>query len=171
LKESNIKKDNFKTFILLSVGSNLGDRKANIQAAFELLQYSGIISEVKMSSFYETEPWGIKDQPWFINVAITGYTSLSLNYLIQLCKSIEYILGRKVRKKWQAREIDIDIIFYGDELFDGDKLVVPHSEMHKRKFVLQPASELAGTMIHPKFGKSIFELLVDCEDNSIVRIA
>ncbi len=171
MKENNKHSVHYKTLILLSVGSNLGDRKANIEEAFELLKYSGAISDARISSFYETEPFGFKDQPWFINAAIIGYTWLPLNYLIEFCKSIEYILGRKVKKRWHPREIDVDIIFYGNELFDGDKLVVPHSEMHKRRFVLEPAVELAGDLIHPRFGKSIKELLADCKDKSIVKNA
>jgi 2-amino-4-hydroxy-6-hydroxymethyldihydropteridine diphosphokinase len=86
--------ENIETFVLLSIGANLGQRRETIEKAISLLLTSKSISKIKISSFYETEPLGVTHQPWFVNVAVSGYTNQSLNTLIQLCKSIEYSLGR-----------------------------------------------------------------------------
>ena len=159
-----------KIFILLSIGANLGQREESIKEAFELLKYSGVVFDAKISSYYETEPVGMNEEPWFINAAISGYTILPLNYLIQFCKSIEYFLGRRQREKWTSRELDIDIIFYGNDVLQDKNLTVPHELMHTRRFVLKPAAELAGGIKHPKMGLTINELLEQCEDTSIVRM-
>ena len=156
--------------VVLSVGSNIGHRKQNINSAYRLLLESNVLNSSKISSFYETEPVGNKNQDWFINAAITGITNLPLINFIQLCKSIEYSVGRKKREPYAPREIDIDIILYGDEMYETKALTVPHTRMHERKFVLEPASEIAGTALHPKFSKTIIQLLNECEDDSVVRL-
>ena len=161
--------ENIETFVLLSIGANLGHRRDTIEKAIELLKSSNSLSNIKTSSFYETEPFGITDQPWFVNVAISGYTNQSLNSLIQFCKSIEYSLGRKIRKKWHQREIDIDIIFFGDLTKETQKLTIPHAEMQDRRFVLEPAAEIAGDFLHPKLKVSINHLLEICPDKSEIR--
>jgi 2-amino-4-hydroxy-6-hydroxymethyldihydropteridine diphosphokinase len=160
-----------KTYIMLSLGANLGDRQNNILNAIEYLSSNDVVSDVKLSSFYETEPVGNLNQPWFLNNVITGYTGLTLNQLIEKCKSIESSLGRKHKDiKWQAREIDIDIIFYGKTSLHSETLTVPHPRMHERKFVLIPAVEIAAEIVHPEFGKTMKELLISCPDNSIVNL-
>ncbi|MFH1050627.1 MAG: 2-amino-4-hydroxy-6-hydroxymethyldihydropteridine diphosphokinase [bacterium] len=156
-------------FVVLSAGSNIGHRKQNIKYAYTLLMESNALTSSRISSYYETEPVGKKEQEWFINVAIIGQTSLPLNNFIQLCKSIEYAVGRKKREPDAEREIDIDVIFYGDEMYETMELTVPHSRMHERKFVLEPASEIAAYSIHPKFKKTILQLLKECKDESVVR--
>jgi 2-amino-4-hydroxy-6-hydroxymethyldihydropteridine diphosphokinase len=165
------KSGEIKTFILLSIGANLGERKENVKKALELLVESNVISmnSIRVSSLYETEPVGYKDQPWFVNAAVSGYTTLPLNNLIQLCKSIEYTLGRKSRSRWHERELDIDILLYGNELVDNPKITIPHPRMHERRFVLIPAAEIAGAAVHPKFGATVSELLKECEDSSVVK--
>ncbi len=162
--------DEFKTFVLLSLGSNLGDKKSFVEKAVKLLKESGIIENVKISRFYSTEPYGYKNQPWFVNVAVAAYTSLSLGALMAAVKSIEYDLGRRNRGKWREREIDIDILMYGETSFESPELTVPHSLMHKRKFVLAPAAEIAGNAVHPKLGLTISELLERCSDDSRVVV-
>lgn len=156
--------------VLLSIGSNLGEKKDNIKGAFKLLKELSILKNAKISSFYLTEPVEFKEQPWFVNVAVSGNTDLELNSLVEMCKSIEYSIGRKKREKWHEREIDIDIIFYGNLLLETEQLTIPHKRMHKRKFVLQPASEIAGNFIHPKLGLSVSNLLDNCTDKAIVKI-
>ena len=104
-------------FVVLSMGSNIGDREKNLKRAFGLLKDTKSISSTVISSFYETEPVGKLEQSWFLNVAVTGYTNLSIYNFIEICKSIEYAIGRKKRKKWEPREIDIDLLLYGDKVF------------------------------------------------------
>lgn len=159
-----------KVQVLLSIGSNLGIKKENIKKAYNLLKETSTINNANISSFYLTEPIGFKNQPWFLNVAVSGYTLIDLNNFIEICKSIEYSIGRKKREKWHEREIDIDILFYGDLLLETKFMTIPHKRMHERRFVLQPASEIAGDFVHPKFGVSVSHLNNNCTDKAIVKI-
>ena len=155
-----------KTFVLLSLGSNLGSRKKIIETALSVLVDAGIIFDTTLSSFYSTEPVGFSDQPEFINAAISAYTDMPFADLLCACKSVEYFLGRTIRKRWHEREIDIDLLLYGDTCFGSKKLTIPHPRMHERRFVLEPAAEIAATVVHPVLNKSIESLLEECTDNS-----
>lgn len=157
-------------FILLSIGANLGNRKDNIEKAIRLLAEHSEIRIIKTSSIYETEPVGFKEQPWFLNVVVAAETTLELNRLIQLCKSVEYLLGRIVRKKWTEREIDIDILIYGNNIIETEHLQVPHPRMQERRFVLVPAAEIAAELVHPVYKHTISELLKVCTDSSVVKV-
>lgn len=159
-----------ESFILLSLGSNLGDRIGTINKAISLLRDSGSISELSLSSFYETAPYGYREQPWFINIALIAKSKVTPLDLLKICKDIENKIGRLPRAKWHEREIDIDLILYGDEIIDNEYLKIPHPAMQERLFVLVPSAELAGERIHPKFCLSIKELLVKCTDKSEIRI-
>jgi 2-amino-4-hydroxy-6-hydroxymethyldihydropteridine diphosphokinase len=159
-----------QSFILLSLGSNLGDRIANLKNAVSLLTSSGTISGISLSSFYESEPYGYREQPWFVNLALSAYCKSSPYDLLALCKEIEIKIGRQKRDKWHEREIDIDIILFDDLIVDNIDLKIPHPAMQDRKFVLLPSSELVGESIHPRLGVSVNKLLVDCTDKSIIRI-
>lgn len=154
---------------LLSIGANLGNREKSIREAVKLLNNVEELTISKISSLYETEPVGVTEQPWFLNLALIGKTSLGLNVAIQLCKSIEYLLGRQTREKWTEREIDIDIVFFGDTIIDSEKLSVPHPRMQERLFVLIPADEIASDFVHPVLNKTIRQLLNNCPDKSVVR--
>ena len=156
-------------FILLSLGANIGDRYANITKAVDLLSSSGIIAGIKSSSIYETEPVGFTNQPWFLNSVVSGYTSLSPDIIIGVIKNIQELIGRKQREKWHEREIDIDVLLYGNEIIKTDLITIPHPRMHERRFVLVPASEIAGDIVHPEFKKSIKQLLIECKDESVVK--
>ncbi len=144
----------------LSLGSNLGDRLSNIQQAVALFGMSDKVKIVKTSSFYETQPWGNSNQPWFLNAAMAVDTNLSPMELLNFCQSVEFQLGRKRDgKKWCPRTIDIDILTYDDKIIsEGEKLVIPHPFMHLRAFVLVPMLEVKQDLVHPVFNKTISDL-------------
>ena len=146
--------------VFLSIGSNLGDRLSNIQQAVATLSMSDKIKIVKTSSFYETEPWGNKNQEWFINAALAIDTDYSPEELLQYCQNIEVQLGRirKENEKWSQRAIDIDILMYDDLVISSENLIVPHPFMHLRAFVLVPMLEVKSDLVHPVFKKTISEL-------------
>ncbi|MEN3039274.1 MAG: 2-amino-4-hydroxy-6-hydroxymethyldihydropteridine diphosphokinase [Candidatus Kryptonium sp.] len=148
----------------LGIGSNLGDRIKYIQRALVALSKLPRTKITKISSLYETEPYGRKDQPWFVNIVAEIFTELSPFELFKKCKSIEKILGRQSRERWMEREIDIDILLYGDVVISTDEIQIPHPDMHNRRFVLIPLSEIAPKAVHPVFKKSISELLIECKD-------
>lgn len=160
---------NDNVFILLSLGSNIGDSRNILENAIGILNEIVFDMQPEISSFYQTEPVGFSDQPWFLNISVSGYTNLDFRELIYIFKSIEYLSGRKKSQKWHERELDIDLIFYGDISINNPKLILPHPFMHLRKFVLLPSSEIAGEFVHPLIGKNVNTLLNECTDNSIVR--
>lgn len=157
--------------VLLSLGSNLGSRTDNIKNAIHLLESRNVLENLKISSFYETEPVGYKEQPNFINVAVIGETNLSPENLLDACKSIEQSLGRQNRPKWHEREIDLDIILYDSKIIDTEGLKIPHPQLTQRRFVLVPANEIASKWIVPTVNKTIAEILQECTDNSNVALA
>lgn len=156
--------------VLFSVGSNFGDRQAHIEKAYDILISNGTLTDAMISSYYETEPYGITEQAWFLNVGIIGTTTLSEFELLKNCQNIESIIGRKKRRRWHEREIDIDIISYGQRIIEDSTLQIPHPRLHKRKFVLVPLNEIAGNVFIPKYKMSIKQLLDDCQDSSEVRL-
>lgn len=125
---------------------------------------------MKKSSLYRSEPFGYKDQPWFLNMVIKAKTDLKPVELLKVVKEMEKEIGRKKGKKWGPRVIDIDILLYGDEIIDEADLKIPHAFMHMRRFVLEPLYEIARSLRHPKSGKSVKDLLKECKDASIVNI-
>lgn len=153
--------------VFLSLGSNLGDKLSNIQHAVSSLSMNDKIKIVKTSSFYETEPWGNKNQEWFINAAVALDTELSCEELLEYCQNIEVQLGRIRRQgeKWSQRAIDIDILMYDDcVIARGEELVVPHPLMHLRAFVLVPMLEVKSDLVHPVYKKTIAELYDELEN-------
>lgn len=158
-----------KQEIYIGLGSNLGNRLENIRKAIELMKEQGI-EIVKESSIYETEPMGYKEQGWFLNSVVKGKTELSPKTLWKRLEKIEKLMGREREIKWGPRIIDLDILFYGDKILNGKELQIPHSELHKRRFVLVPLEEIAPELVHPVLNKSIRELLGELKDNSEVRL-
>lgn len=143
--------------VYIGIGSNLGEKRDNCFRALEFLRDRGIIIK-KISSFYETEPWGVKEQPKFINLAIEAETGFSPDELLFTLKDIENRIGRTKTLRWGPRIIDLDILFYGDEIIDTEDLRIPHRMLHERDFVLVPLDEISPDKIHPIFGKTIRQL-------------
>lgn len=152
----------------LGVGSNIGNKIGYIRKSLVALSKLPKTKITKVSSLYETEPYGKKGQPWFINIVVEVFTELSPFELFKKCKSIETKLGRQKREKWAEREIDIDILLYDDVTLSTPELQIPHPDMHNRRFVLIPLSEIAPNAIHPIFRKSVSELLIECKDTTKV---
>ena len=156
--------------VYIGVGSNLGKKKENYLEA--LTRIAGIPQTriIKESSLYESEPLG-DSKEWYVNGAIEVETELGPEELLKRCKNIERAMGRKkVRKKWGARIIDLDVLLYNNLKLEKRNLKIPHPEMHTRKFVLIPLSEIAPQVVHPVLDETISKLLVGVKDNKRVSL-
>jgi dihydroneopterin aldolase / 2-amino-4-hydroxy-6-hydroxymethyldihydropteridine diphosphokinase len=142
----------------IGIGSNLGDRELNCKQAIGLLRQKGITLR-KESSLYETKPWGVTDQPLFLNMAIEIETDLKPLELLRTLKDTEKKMGREETFLWGPRIIDLDILLYDNNIVDEKGLRIPHPHMQDREFVLRPLCEIAGNVIHPSLLLSIEELL------------
>jgi len=152
----------------LGIGSNLGNRKKNIKEAVHLLASTFGINVEKISSLYESEPVGRKNQPWFINGVIKIKTTFPAEKLLNRLLEIEKFFGRKRSKtnRGGPRIIDLDLLLYGKEIIKiPGRLKVPHPEMEKRKFVLVPLNEINPRIYHPKLKKTIHQLLSKIKNN------
>jgi 2-amino-4-hydroxy-6-hydroxymethyldihydropteridine diphosphokinase len=144
--------------VYISFGSNIGDRYGAISDAFKLIEENGMKILLK-SQIIETEPYGYEDQPSFINGALLLETELSCREVLTRLLTIEKDLGRVRKFKWGPRIIDLDIIFFNEEIYDEEDLKVPHPDMKNRNFVLKPLSDISPEYIHPIFKKSVREML------------
>ena len=160
---------NRKLISYLSLGSNLGNRKNNLnEAIFHLKSKAGLI--INTSKVYESEPWGLKDQNFFLNQVIKLKTSFSPQDLLKCCKNIEIKMGRSKSIKWGARNIDIDILYFSKLILNEDDLKIQHPLIQERKFVLLPLNELNKTFNHPTLNKTNSKMLEDCSDNSNIYL-
>lgn len=150
-----------ENLLVLSLGSNLGDRKQTIEKAYQLLEQA-IGKILKKSSFIETKPWGFTSENFFINTVACYSTKLSCEEALRKIHEIEFILGRKRSNEagYQSRTIDIDILFYNDEVIETKDLVVPHPLLHKRDFVLTPLKEVLPDFIHPVLRQKIKDIKI-----------
>jgi 2-amino-4-hydroxy-6-hydroxymethyldihydropteridine diphosphokinase len=155
--------------VYLLLGSNLGDRKFILKEARNQIELR-IGTVEKQSSIYETEPWGIREQPEYLNQALEIKTDFSVIDIAAICLDIEKKSGRVREEKWQARTLDIDILFFDKEIIQTKELTIPHLQIQNRKFALLPMEEIAADYIHPVLKKTIKELLNICSDNSEVVI-
>ena len=142
--------------VYLALGTNLGDREKQLKTAIEELEEFATV--IKESSIYETEPYGYKEQGKFLNMCLEMETELSALELIFRLQEIEHKMGRIREIKNGPRTIDLDILFYNDEVIDRPNLKIPHPQLHKRRFVLDPLTEIAGNYLHPIIKKPIKEL-------------
>ena len=142
----------------IGIGSNLGNRSENCERSIQLLEEESGIKVTKRSSMSETEPWGIKDQPKFINMAVEIVTDLEPEALLSLLKKIETESGRTPGRRWGPRVIDLDILFYDDLILKTPGIEIPHPEICKRDFVLIPLKDIAPDKVHPMLKKTIREL-------------
>lgn len=154
----------------LSLGTNMGDRLANLQEALRLLRSHDAVTVAKLSSIYETEPVGYTEQPAFLNMAVQVSTSLSAQELLDLCLSIEQEIGRVREFRWGPRIIDLDILLYNQENIVSEKLIIPHPRIEERAFVLVPLIEIAPDIKLPNKPILLKESLQLLRDREGVRV-
>lgn len=154
--------------VYLCLGSNLGDREKNLLEALILL--SKQVNLDRVSSIYETEPVGYKEQPFFLNLVCRVMTDLNAEEVLHLVKNLEYKMGRKPGGQTNSpRTIDIDILFYDNLVIKTQTLSIPHPRLAQRAFVLTPLDEIAPELVHPELNKSIADLASNVEGSSGVR--
>jgi 2-amino-4-hydroxy-6-hydroxymethyldihydropteridine diphosphokinase len=151
----------------LSAGSNVGDRKLNLE--FALTSLGKRTGMKKISSLFETEPVGYRDQPWFLNLAVEIETVMNPSELLHLCQEIETACGRIRPFPNAPRTLDLDILLFEDIVLNEKDLVIPHPRLSERRFVLEPLAQIAPGVVHPVLKKSIRSLLAECPDDSEVR--
>lgn len=147
----------------LAIGSNLGDRQKNLDTVWQEIEKHPEIQGIYKSDYIETEPYGVVDQPDFLNGAVKIRTILTPLELLEFCNKTEMLCGRVRTRHWGERTLDVDILMYGDMVLFTEELKLPHPEMYKRDFVLKPLSQIEPYLIHPIMRKNTLELLKDLE--------
>ncbi len=150
--------------VLLSLGSNQGDRIKQCRGAIEHIKERFPAEIRKISSFYETQAMGPADQKDYINMALEIETDLPPMSLLRSIREVETLMGRRKLVKWGSRDIDIDILLYDDLVMRSDNLTIPHLLMHERMFVLEPLSEIVPNVVHPLTRKTISQMVKKCKD-------
>lgn len=162
-----LKKGSLTSGIFVGMGSNLGDRPANLQQALQLLQQEGIILS-GCSPLYETPSWGKENEPAYLNAVVQLQTSLSPEALLELLLKTENKLGRDRPYRWAPRTLDLDLLYFHQEIRNTDQLTLPHPRIEERKFVLQPLCDLSPGFLHPVSLKNQESLLQECPDTSSI---
>jgi 2-amino-4-hydroxy-6-hydroxymethyldihydropteridine diphosphokinase len=153
--------------VYLALGTNLGDRAANLRAALDAL--AARMQVTAESDIYETAPWGVTDQPAFLNMCARAETDLAPLDLLTFIKELETTLGRVPTIRYGPRKIDIDILFYDTLILDSPPLSIPHPHLHERAFVLVPLADIAPNFVHPTIGLTVFDLLLDCDVSGVTH--
>ncbi len=156
--------------VSLGIGSNLGSREERIRRAIRELSSLPHSEILTLSSLYETEPVGVRDQPWFLNACAVLKTELSPQELLLRLKGIESRMGREeIRERWGPRLIDLDILLYDSLTLNSSQLIIPHPRLHQRGFVLRPLAEIAPEWRHPVLGEKIRKLAERLPRREVVR--
>ena len=158
--------------IFIGLGSNLGNREDNLAAARERLQNDGRTKIIRCSSLVETEPWGPIPQDWFLNQVCELESELSPRALMQWLLEVERLGGRDRTKeiRWGPRIIDLDLLAYGQVIYEDEVVQIPHPRLHLRRFVLQPWAMIAPNWRHPTLNLSMVEMLAQVKDEGVVEI-
>jgi 2-amino-4-hydroxy-6-hydroxymethyldihydropteridine diphosphokinase len=153
--------------VYLALGTNLGDRPGNLRAAIVALPPA--VTVLEQSPVYETPPWGVTDQPAFLNMVIKGETRQRPQELLKHLKHLETRLGRLPSICYGPRKIDIDMLFYNNLIIDTPELTLPHPQLHERAFVLVPLADLTPEQVHPVLGRTIRQLLAEVDTTGVKR--
>ncbi|MCS6990464.1 MAG: 2-amino-4-hydroxy-6-hydroxymethyldihydropteridine diphosphokinase [Chitinophagales bacterium] len=154
--------------VVILAGSNLGNRQQQLQQALNAM-HDVVGRIIKISSIYETEPWGVRSQPWYLNVGVLLETSLSPQMLLAVLKRLEQAAGRSPDTNGAPRALDLDILLYDQLVLSSPELSLPHPRLHRRRFALTPLVELLPHWVHPLLKKTAIALLHQCKDTSQVR--
>lgn len=146
--------------VALGLGSNLGNRLLNLRNAVRLLKESGL-EIIRTGDVFETEPWGVTDQPYFLNACLVAKRTLPPRALLKLAKEIEVGMGRTATRRWGERVIDIDILLADSLILDEPDLRIPHPRMHERAFVLVPLAKILPGFVHPETGRTLASMAKD----------
>lgn len=146
--------------VALGLGSNLGNRLLNLKIAVRLLKEAGL-NVTRISDVFETEPWGVTDQPYFLNACLLAECAFSPRELLAVVKDVEAKAGRTATRRWGERVIDIDILLMDSLIFDAPDLRIPHPYMHERGFVLIPLAEILPDWAHPATKRTITSMAED----------
>jgi len=167
---ASVREDGRTVVCYIGIGSNREDPVSNCLKSIELISVLEYVKISRMSSLYRTEPVGVQNQAWFVNGVLEIETKQKSSILLDMLQNIENAMGRMRKERWGPRIIDLDILFYGQEIIREENLSIPHPELHTRRFVLVPMNEIAPYVIHPSFGISMKGLLDRLQDTSAVEL-